>query len=133
MTKGLSIDLRKRVVAYYVAHRSKGATYLSTAARFAVGEASVSRWLRLARETGSVAVKARKKVQRSPIDMAWLKAHTEAHPDATMKQRAKEHQAVHGGKVPSEVAIWNALRRLGFTHKKRRSTPRSGSWSASRP
>ena len=133
MTKGLSIDLRKRVVAYYEAHRSEGATYVSTAARFAVGGATVNRWLRLKRETGSVAVKPRKKVQRSPIDMAWLKAHAEAHPDATLKQRARAHQQERGGRLLTIAAFCGALKRLGFTHKKRPSTPRSGSWSASRP
>jgi hypothetical protein len=66
MTKGLSIDLRKRVVAYYEAHRSQGATYESTASRFAAGGATVNRWLRLKRETGSVAVKPPR--HQSPLE-----------------------------------------------------------------
>ena len=127
----LSRDLRQRVVAYYEAHRASGATHVSTAARFAIGVATVNRWLRLKRETGDVAVRPRKVVQRSPIDMAWLKQHVEMNPDVTMKERAKAHQQVHGGKRPSEVAVWRALRRLGFTHQKKPSTRRSGSWSAS--
>lgn len=128
----LSTDLRKRVVAYYEAHRASGATYASTAKHFSIGHATVNRWLRLKRETGEVHVRPRKVVQRSPIDLVWLRQHAEAHPDATLKQRAEAHQHAHGGKVPSVVAMWGALRRLGFTHKKRPSTRKSGSWSASR-
>jgi transposase len=131
MTKGLSIDLRKRAVAYYEAHRGQGATYELAAARFAIGKATLNRWLRLKRETGSVAVKPRKPVQRSPIDMDWLKAHVEAHPDATLKQRAQAHQQERGGRVLVISSFSGALKRLGFTHKKRPSTPRSGNWSAS--
>lgn len=127
----LSPDLRQRVVAFYAAHRGKGASYDSVAKHFAIGYATVSRWLRLKRETGQVVDRPRKVVVRSPIDMAWLKAHTEANPDATLKERAAAHQKAHGGKVPSVPAMWMALRRLNFTHKKRHSTRRSGSWSTS--
>ena len=128
----LSTDLRQRVVAYYEAHKAGGATYESTARHFAIGDATVNRWLRLKRETGDVLVRARKAVKRSPIDDAWLKQHTDEHPDATLKQRAQAHQKAHGGKEPSVPAMWVAMGRIGFTHKKRRSTRKSGSWSTSR-
>jgi transposase len=131
--KTLSADLRRRVVVFYAEHKGEGATYESTATHFAVGRATVDRWLRLKRETGDVAVRPRKVVVRSPLRMDWLKEHVETQPDATLKARAKEHQAVHGGKEPSIAAIWQALCRLGFTHKKKRSSPKRESRSASSP
>lgn len=118
--KGLSADLRKRVVAFYAEHRGEGATYGSTAKHFSIGRATVDRWLRLKRETGDVAVRPAKVVRRSPLKMDWLREHVEASPDATLKARARDHQAAHGGRVPSVSAVWQALQRLGFTHKKKR-------------
>jgi transposase len=129
--KALSADLRKRVVAFYAEHRGGGATYESTAKHFAIGRATVDRWLRLKRETGDVAVRPPKVVQRSPLKMDWLREHVEANPDATLKARATDHQATHGGKVPSIGAIWQALRRLGFTHKKKRLWRKKGTKPAS--
>lgn len=109
------------MVEYYAAHQGEGATYESTAKHFAIGRATVDRWLRLKRETGDVEVRPRKVVERSPLNLGWLKGHVEAKPDATLKARAREHQASHGGRLPSVSAIWEALHRLGFTHKKKRS------------
>ena len=131
--KALSTDLRKRVVEFYAAHRGEGASYDAVARHFAIGRATVDRWLRLKRETGDVAVRPRKVVERSPLKMSWLKEHVEAEPDATLKARAKKHQATHGGKEPSVTAMWEALRRLGFTHKKKRSRRRKGTKRASSP
>jgi transposase len=119
--KALSTDLRKRVVEYYTAHRDEGTTYEATAKHFAIGRATVDRWLRLKRETGDIEVRPRKVVERSSLKMGWLKEHVEGNPDATLKARAKEHQASHGGALPSISAIWQALHRLGFTHQKKRS------------
>jgi transposase len=128
----LSLDLRTRAVAFYEEQRPNGATYESVAGQFKVGEASVDRWLRLKRETGSVADRPRKVVQRSPIRLEWLREHVQRNPDATLAERGKAHQEAHGGKAPSVPALCQALQRLKITHKKRRSTPRSGSKSQSR-
>src|SRR5262245_41855051 len=50
-----SMDLRERVSAAYA---EGNATYEAVAERFRLGRATVSRWLRLHRETGNVAPKA---------------------------------------------------------------------------
>lgn len=50
MPAPLSDDLRRRVVDAV----KEGASYKEAAVRFGVGEASVSRWMRLDRETGDV-------------------------------------------------------------------------------
>ena len=51
MASPLSLDLRKRIVAAY---RAKNGTYVEIAEQFQVGEASVSRLLRRAREQGDL-------------------------------------------------------------------------------
>ena len=118
----LSVDLRQRVVAHY--EKTEGATYEATAARYGVGEASVSRWLRLKRETGCVAVRPRKKTSRFKVELEWLKAHAEANPDARLKDRVAAYLK-EKGVACSIPGMWGALHALGFTHKKRPSTRRS--------
>ena len=52
----LSLDLRRRVVRAY--HEGLTATYEATAELFGIGRATVSRLLRLERETGDVLPKS---------------------------------------------------------------------------
>ena len=51
----VSVDLRQRVVDSYL--RGEG-SYVAVATRFCVGEASVARWVKQYRETGSLAPKS---------------------------------------------------------------------------
>ena len=53
MPRAYPVELRSRVVAAF----EQGGTYDSVADRFDVGRASVVRWVRLARQTGSVVAK----------------------------------------------------------------------------
>jgi transposase len=124
----LSVDLRRRIVAYYRAQSE--ATYTSTAERFMVGVASVSRVLRLQRETGDVRDRPRQKRSRYKVNEGWLREHVEAHPDARLRDRA-EAFAQAFGKTVSEPGLWYALRALGYTHKKRPFTRKSKTRSAS--
>jgi transposase len=127
----LSLDLRRRAVDHYLAERAAGrGSYEATAALFKVGVASLDRWLQRKRETGDVLPRQAGGGRKSPIRLDWLVAHVDAHPDATLKQRAKAHQEVFGGKVPAESAMCEAMRRAGFTHKKRLPSPRSVKQSA---
>lgn len=122
----LSYDLRRRAVAHYLGEASQGrGSYAKTAKLFDIGEATLDRWLQRQRETGDVEAKKAGGGNRSFIRLDWLAAHVEAHPDATLKQRARAHQEAHGGKVPSESALCEAMARAGFTHKKKHPLPRS--------
>ena len=73
--KALSEDLRRRIVNHYKRH--SGATYASTAARFSVGDATVSRLLRLERETEDIVSIAAPKPRELKVDLHWLQQHAE--------------------------------------------------------
>ena len=77
----LSLDLRRRVVRAY--HEGLTATYEATAELFGIGRATVSRLLRLERETGDVLPKKRGGDRRRSVDLDWLRQHAEANPDRT--------------------------------------------------
>ena len=121
-TPPISRDLREAVVAYYSNH--KKATYESTAAIFGIGPATVNRLLRLQRETGDIAPIERPKKRKFKVDLQWLKSHADANPDDRLIDRiaAFAHQR---SVVVSVTAMWHAMQAVGFTHKKKRSLPRS--------
>ena len=116
-----SKDLRRRVVEAYL---MGGATYAGVSERFAVGESSVSRWLRLFRETGDIAPRARGGGQRSKVDEAGfelLRRLVEEKPDATLAELASEYKKDRGVVLAISI-VQRALDRLGLTRKKRFST-----------
>lgn len=116
-------ELRERIVEAYKAGRS--GTYEETAALFGVSRASVSRLLRLARETGSVDPLPIGGNNPRAIDLDWLREHAEAHPDARLIDRIEDWEAESGRRVAS-ATMSNAMREIGWTHKKRRRSPTSG-------
>jgi transposase len=116
----------RAAVVRAVEHR--GMTYAETAEMLGIGEASVSRILRRHRETGSVAPKPKAGGHVSPIqgDIAeQLEALVRATPDLTT-QEMLEALVERTGVATSLSAIKRALRRLGFSRKKRRSSRPSG-------
>ena len=121
-TPWISRDLRERIVAHY--ESSPAATYKSTGERFSVGEATVNRILRVVRETGDVMPAPRPKKPKNKVDLEWLRAHAEAYPDARLKDRAEAFKAERGVTV-SIAGVYYAMVAIGFTHKKKRSSPRS--------
>jgi len=92
---------------------------------FGVGRASLSRWLRRQRETGDVLPKPRGGNNPIAVDQEWLRAHAEAHPDARLVDRIAAW-AEHSGRKVSLGAMWAAMHRIGWTHKKKRRLPASG-------
>ena len=120
MGAALSVDLRARVVA---ACRDEGATYEEAASRFGVGYASVSRWMRLQRETNQLA--ARPLPGRVPrIDEAgrsFVRQFVESRSDATLKELAEAYRESQGPLLALSI-FHRALAKLGLTRKKRRST-----------
>ena len=117
MGAALSVDLRTRVVA---ACRDEGATYEEAARRFGVGYASVSRWLRLYRQTNQL--EARPLPGRTPrIDEAgrlFVRQFVESRPDASFTSTARSglwesaSRAAHRDK-DVHAAIWTRLARRG--------------------
>lgn len=123
MGYGYSVDLRTRVVAAY--ERGEG-SYQELAARFSVGIATVNRWIRRNRETGSVDPKPHGGGNRTPFDENGLKLLEElliATPDATYDElKAAWHAA--GGARTSRSAVCRAVQKLGYSRKKSRSATR---------
>lgn len=119
----LSTDLRRRLVDHYLSRDD--ATYRSTAEHFSVGEATVSRMLRLLRESGDIVQIEKPRAPRSRVDLEWLGQHAAQLPDARLKDRVADYFEERGVGV-SITAMWAAMKTIGWTHKKRRFSRGSG-------
>jgi len=123
-----SEDLRQKVVD---AVEERGETYEEAADRYEVGRASVSRWLRRLRETGSVAPAAMGGRRRGlvPADVELVGELVKEAPDRTIAElkdawRSPEVTWAFGSeaaanKETSTGAISRALAKLGLTRKKK--------------
>ena len=119
-----SQDLRKRAVNAYL---SGDATYEEVAERFAIGPATVNRWVSRQRTKGSLDPDPMGGDRHSKFDNAAearLAAMVEEDIDATRDELVKKVRDELGLNV-SGSAIQRALQRLGLTRKKRHSTHRS--------
>lgn len=126
MTSPLSLDLRRRVVAAYLAGEG---SYAEIAVRFGIGEASVSRLLRRFRNTESLEPDPHgggNPARIGPDDVSIVAEIVAANPDGTVAELAQAWTARTRRPI-SRSSMLRALRRFGFTLKKRPSTPRSKS------
>lgn len=116
----LSLDLRKRIVAHY----QKGqTTYVETAVLFGVGEASVSRLLRRARERDSLESELAGGGFPPRIraeDYPQLLEVVATHPDSTVAEICDIWKKLKSVTV-SESSMKRAFYRVGLTRKKKRS------------
>ena len=103
-----SVDFRRRVLSI---RKKEELTLEQTSQRFGVGRASLCRWLKRLEPDQS-------KPRRRKIDLAALAEDVRNHPDAYLHERAARF-----GVVPN--AIFQALRRLGVTHKKALKHPKA--------
>ena len=87
-----------------------GLSFSQVALRFSVGIASVKRWSKRVEPKSYERRKVRK------IDLGKLAQDVSEHPDAFQYERAERF-----GVTPK--AIWQALRKLGVTHKKSPQAP----------
>lgn len=131
MSEALPLALRKRIVA---AHVEDGQTYIEIAARFAVGEASVSRVLRRWREKGDLAPDPHgggnpPRIPREQFDA--LRALVADMPDATRQELCDQWEHLHHVHL-SVASMGRTLRDAGITRKKSSSTRRSKSGRTSR-
>ena len=116
MPQPYSLDLRERVVA--AAARQ---TQAEVAARFAVGESTVYKWCRRARETGSAAPKPHTGGGRPKVGAAGagvLAALVAERNDRTLAELAALY-AHRTGVAVSIHAVWRALRRLDLRREKK--------------
>jgi len=117
MPKPLPIEIRERVVETI---EKDGLTIGEAAQRFRVGTASVKRWLRRSRESGSVAPDA-----MGGLRVVWIGIEerqqlidvVEAMADSTLDELAEAYNARHETSV-SRSALMRALQRFGITRKK---------------
>jgi transposase len=116
MGTAYSQDLRDRVMAA----RDRGMKTKQVADLFDVSASWVRRILQRRRECGQTTARPRGGATVVKIDLQRLGQLVEQQPDATIKQL---HERL--GVACSQSAVGMALRRLGFSFKKRRSTPRS--------
>ncbi len=120
MPKPLPIEMRERVVEVV---ENEGLSIAAAAERFRVGTASVKRWLRRARESGSVAPDPMGGLRVVWIGEAEREQLTElvaTMSDATLDELAAAYNARHGTSV-SRSALLRALQRFDITRKKSRS------------
>jgi transposase len=122
MRKGNSYsnDLRARVVAAI----EKGGTIGGVALQFSVGSATVYRWVRLHRETGSYVPRPYGGGRRRSLDevahqIIW--SLVEEKPDRTIAELTELIR--ERGYKTSNSSVSRALLRLGLTFKKKLSLP----------
>jgi len=113
MPKAKSQDLRDRVIAL----RQGGRPTQEVAGLLGVSKSWVRRVMQTLRETGRTGPLPRGGWRYQKVDPAQLRALWEQRPDATA---AELHAEL--GVACSVSAVDEALRRLGLTFKKRRST-----------
>jgi transposase len=107
---------------------ARGHRYRDIAAALGVGEATVSRVLRLYRESGALVPRPRGGGNFSPIrdDVAQtLEALVAETPDATADELRRSLET-RTGIATSRSSVHRALHRMGFSRKKSASLPRSG-------
>ena len=114
--RAYSIDLKERLVRAV----ANGQPMREAARRFNVAVNTVKRAVVQERATGSLERKPIPGYPRriGPEREAALRARLEAAPDATVLEHCA-WWAEHYGQSLSEATMWRAIRRLGWTHKKR--------------
>ena len=120
--RAYSTDLKERLVRAV----ANGLPMREVARRFEVAVTTVKRAVVQQRETGSW---ERKPIPGRPRAInreheALLLARLHAAPDATVLEHCA-WWAEHQGQQLNEVTMWRAMRRLGWTHKKRHWQPAS--------
>ena len=102
-----SLDFRRKVLSV---RKKEGLTIAEVAARFCVGVASVTRWIK------NPEPKTTRNKPATRIDMAALAQDVLDYPDAYQYERAKRLGV-------SEKGIGHALRRMGLSYKKNTASP----------
>ena len=131
MAMAYSTDLRKRVLAAV----DEGLSHTAAAERYQIARASIAKWVKLRRETGSLAARHSPGRRRTIAlgDSEALRAQLTAQPDATLTAHVAHWVSTHPSQPLSRATMGRAIQRLDWTRKKSRSTPASKTPSAVRP
>lgn len=130
MSNSYPIELRERAVRAYEAGEG---TYDEVAERFTIGSATLERWVRRKRETGTVAPRPAGGGNFSPVDFKILEEELVAKPDmTTFELTVAYNRRVSRGQRVHRSSIQRALARAGYVFKKnargrRKSTARTSS------
>ena len=122
MSKLYSLDLRTRVAAFAIAHKS---TQLA-ATTFSVSKATAVRWAKQLRDTGSVAI-GKVGGHKKPILLnhgKWLAERVASEPHLTLRSLQSELEAK--GVIVSYGALWNFVHAQDLSFKKNSSRRRTG-------
>lgn len=126
--KPTSLDLRQRIVT---ARIEDGLSMGQIAERFRVPRGTVQNILERYRDAGTIEPRPANPGRRAAFEgeaLRRLEQDVEQHPDATLAE-LRERSGVRA----SLVAVHNALKRLGFTRKKKRYVRASSCAPTSRP
>ena len=122
MARPYPVELRERAVAAVIVEELP---WQEVARRFAVGQATLARWLALWR--AGQCLEPRQEARPGPAPLldeaarARLKAQLAAEPDARLGDHRRAWQQASGQWV-SEATLWRALRALDWTRKKSTSS-----------
>jgi transposase len=128
--RAYSTDLKERLVRAV----ADGLPMREAARRFHVAVTTVKRAVVQERETGSLERKPIPGCPRriGPEQEAVLLERLAAAPDATVLEHCA-WWAEHQGQPLSEATMWRAIRRLGWTHKKRHWQPANATRRRAQP
>jgi transposase len=130
LVKAYSPDLRERVLRAV----DRGYKRADIIKLFGVSRATIKRYLKLRRETEEANVKpipGRPSKKFAPLQ-AGMVAQLEAHSDATLEAHCQMWKAQQGVAV-STTTMSRAIRRIGWTRKKRRWVPLNATKKHERP
>jgi len=118
--KAYSVDVREKVL------RAVDQSYPRSEIikLLGVSRATIKRYLKQRRETGTISVRpipGRNSKKFAPLQ-AGLVAQLQAHPDVTLEIHCQLWEQEHGLRV-STTTMGRAIRRMGWTRKKRRWVP----------
>lgn len=120
--KAYSEDLRERVVRAM----DQGLSQAEVAKLFGISVSSIKRYLKQRHQTGHLhrkPVPGRPSKKFAPLQ-AGLIPQLEAHPDATCQEHCQLWEQAHGLRV-SPTTMARAIKRVGWTRKKRRWEPQN--------
>jgi putative transposase len=123
-------ELRERAVRAY---ESRTETYEEVAARFAIGPATLLRWVQRQRETGTLDPLVKAGGWASPVDLGVLHRLVSERPDHTTAELTRAYNRVTPNGRVHRSSIWRALGRTGYVFKKNARAPRSRTGRGSKP
>jgi putative transposase len=122
MARPFSLDLRERVVG---AVERDGLSRRRAAARFGVGVSTVIAWVRLFRETGSVAPGKMGGHRPKKLQGAWRDWLLERCRERDFTLRGLVAELGERGLMVDYRSVWEFVHAEKLSYKKRRSSPRN--------